>query len=120
MLLLFHNRLRIWLQPGGHVEPCDHDGHAAARREVKEETDASLFSSDRPQLVGVDVHEIPAAHGEPMHLHHDLVFRLVAQSDEIRVSQESRAVIWCPVENLAQYQAEDALRDTVGRAMRMG
>ena len=119
MLLLFHNRLRVWLQPGGHVEPSDPDVYAAARREVQEETGASLFPSDRPQLVGVDVHEIPAARGEPMHLHHDLVFRLVAQSDEIRVSPESRAVIWCPVEKLAQYQAEDALRDSVGRAIRM-
>ena len=118
MLLLFHNRLRIWLQPGGHVEPSDHDLLAAARREVQEETGASLFSSDGPQLVGVDVHEIPAACGEPMHLHHDLVFRLVARGDEIRVSPESRAVIWCPVDKLAQYQAEDALRDCVGRAIR--
>ncbi len=120
MLLLFHNRLRAWLQPGGHVEPSDRDVYAAARREVREETGASLFPTDRPQLVGVDVHEIPAARGEPVHLHHDMVFRLVAQSDEIRVSPESLTVIWCPVDKLAQYQAEDALRDSVGRAIRMG
>ena len=119
MLLLFHNRLRIWLQPGGHVEPSDRDAYAAARREVQEETGASLLPSDRPQLVGVDVHEIPAARGEPMHLHHDLVFRLVAQNDGIRVSPESREVIWCPVEKLAQYQAEHALRDSVSRAIRL-
>ena len=120
VLLVFHNRLQLWLQPGGHVERSDPDVSAAARREVEEETGAALYPSDNPQLVGVDVHEIPPARGEPRHLHHDLVFRLVARSEKVQVSSESRSVIWCPVQDLSDYQADDALLGVVDRALRGG
>ena len=67
--------------------------------------------------MGVDVHVIPAARGEPVHQHHDLVFFLNSRNDEIRVSQESRAVIWCPLDNLAKYGVDPALRRCVERAV---
>ena len=120
VLLVFHNRLQLWLQPGGHVEGSDPDVLAAARREVGEETGAALHPPGNPQLVGVDVHEIPPARGEPRHLHHDLVFRLVARSEKVQVSSESRSVVWCPVQDLSDYQADDALRGVVDRAVREG
>ena len=120
VLLVFHNRLQLWLQPGGHVERSDPDVLAAARREVMEETGAALYAANNPQLVGVDVHDIPPARGEPRHLHHDLVFRLVARREKVQVSSESRSVAWCPVQDLSDYQADDALRGVVDRAIREG
>jgi len=120
VLLVFHNRLQLWLQPGGHVERSDPDVLAAARREVLEETGAMLYLSNNPQLVGVDVHEIPPGRGEPLHLHHDLVFRLVARSEKVQVSSESRSVVWCPVQDLSDYQADEALLGVVDRAVGEG
>ncbi len=117
-MLVLHDRLGIWLQPGGHVEPSDPDVLAAAQREVREETGAVIVTPAAAPLVGVSVHEIPAARGEPRHMHHDLVFALVATSDEVRASPETRAVVWCPVEDLGKYQVDDGLLESVERAVR--
>jgi 8-oxo-dGTP pyrophosphatase MutT (NUDIX family) len=103
-LLVFHARLGRWLQPGGHVEPQDRDLAETARREVLEETGIRLDERVAPALVGIDVHEIPAARGEPLHLHHDLAFRLLATDPDQ------------PVARLADWGADEPLRLAVERA----
>src|SRR5689334_2923745 len=74
VLLVNHRRLRRWLQPGGHIEPGDTSTIEAAAREIVEETALEPLGRGRTRIVGVDVHEIPAARGEPAHLHHDVVW----------------------------------------------
>ena len=91
-LLHDHERLGMWLPPGGHVDR-DELPHVAALREVREETglDATLVAetddieSDtveplpKPrhvQLADVNVH----AGGEVSHQHVDLVFYAAADS----------------------------------------
>jgi 8-oxo-dGTP pyrophosphatase MutT (NUDIX family) len=93
VLLVHHRRLDRWLLPGGHAEPGDDTITASARREVIEETGATVTQA--VSIAGADVHGIPAARGEPYHLHHDLLFAFRAASLEIRVSEESHAVVWC-------------------------
>ncbi len=39
VLLIFHNKLEMFLQPGGHIEPEGNDLFESAKREVKEEID---------------------------------------------------------------------------------
>lgn len=115
VLLVFHRRLRRWLQPGGHVEPADQDLAATARREILEETGVGLDPCVPPLLIGVDVHQIPARPDEPPHLHHDLVFRFIADGD--RVAPEwGREVRWVAVDRLGDYDADGALRCSVARA----
>ena len=53
VLLIHHDRLGRWLQPGGHVEPEDADLHAAALREITEET--TLTSLEPLGLLDVDL-----------------------------------------------------------------
>ncbi len=72
LLLIHHERLGKWLQPGGHIEPGDTDLEAAVRREIEEETGLADISLHGEGLFDIDVHEIPAARGEPHHEHHDL------------------------------------------------
>ena len=72
LLLIHHERLGRWLQPGGHIEPGDIDLEAAVRREIEEETGLSAITRRGGGLFDIDVHEIPAARGEPHHEHHDL------------------------------------------------
>ena len=65
VLLVYHDRLERWLQPGGHIEPRDVTLAATARREVREETGLDVLLDAAPRLLRVDVHEIPTAADEP-------------------------------------------------------
>jgi 8-oxo-dGTP pyrophosphatase MutT (NUDIX family) len=115
VLLVFHRRLRRWLQPGGHVEPGDPDIMAAARREVAEETAVELDLDIAPMLVGIDVHHIPASDVEPAHVHHDLVFGFMARSDGV-ASADALRVAWCPWDRLDDFAADPPVRRAAQRA----
>ncbi|PYE49972.1 NUDIX hydrolase [Deinococcus yavapaiensis] len=83
--LIWHEKLRRALQPGGHVEPDDANVLEAAWRELQEETgvtraDVALMT---PHLVGVDVHAIPENSKEGAHVHHDLRFAFRLTSDRV-------------------------------------
>ena len=117
VLLVFHRRLRRWLQPGGHVEPEDRDLVAAARREVVEETGVAPNPRRAPVLIGVDLHPIPARADEPAHWHHDIVFRFVAGDDDRIAPELGRDVQWCAVDRLDDCDADDALKRSVERAL---
>ena len=65
VVLVRHRLLGLWVQPGGHVEP-DESPHAAACREVAEETGLLAVHTAPPLLVDVSVHPGPRGH-----VHHD-------------------------------------------------
>ncbi len=118
ILLVHHKRLNRWLQPGGHIEADDPSPEDAARRETIEETGVDIDSNTAASLTGVDVHEIPAARGEPTHLHHDLLWRFVAASEGIRVSSESNAVTWAGIDELDRYDLDAPLLANIARAIK--
>src|SRR5690606_32638198 len=82
LLLILHQKLGMWLQPGGHIEKMDSGYLAAAQRELSEETGLTDVSVLSP-LFDLDVHVIPAFSSSPSHLHHDLRVLLKAGSTEI-------------------------------------
>jgi 8-oxo-dGTP pyrophosphatase MutT (NUDIX family) len=108
LLLVHHRRLDRWLLPGGHVEPEDVTIADAARREVVEETGAVLAPPSA--FIGADVHGIPGRKHEPYHLHHDLLFHFRAVADDLRVSEESRAVVWCSPAEFDRYSLPGNVR----------
>ena len=118
VLVIWHERLGRWLQPGGHSEPDDASPLATAVRELAEETgvDVNGSSVDAP-LVHVDVHEIPAKGAEPAHRHHDFRFAFVIPSDLVRDDTGHR-VEWVGVTALASRGADDSLRAAVSSALR--
>jgi 8-oxo-dGTP pyrophosphatase MutT (NUDIX family) len=88
VLLHFHKKLRLWLQPGGHIE----EGEApwdAALREVLEETGlCALPLEGQSRVVHVDVH--PAG----KHVHLDLRYLLTASGTPAPPPDESQQVRW--------------------------
>ena len=117
VLLLHHRRLDRWLQPGGHGEG-EREPRLIALREIEEETglggqDLTPFPDAR--LLDVDVHGIPARPGEPAHLHLDLRYGFIARAGaEPRLSHESRALRWVPLDALPA-DADSSLRRAVKR-----
>ena len=104
LLLIWHEKLGRWLQPGGHCEPDqDADVQATALRELLEETGLSpsslrLVSLPMMQPFDVDVHLIPARKHEPEHWHYDVrfLFELVGEPDFMNASYR-----WVSVEEIA-------------------
>ena len=119
LLLIWHEKLRRWLQPGGHCEQDDVSLSAAARRELLEETglpqNGCILATDMP--FDVDVHPIPVRGAEPAHWHYDIRFLFVygswegsersegsESSERSQPSQPSQPVWqWRAVEEVAQW-----------------
>jgi 8-oxo-dGTP pyrophosphatase MutT (NUDIX family) len=99
LLLILHERLGKWLQPGGHIEPEDVDIEGAVRREITEETGLTDLAPVGVGLFDIDVHEIPAARGEPHHEHHDLRFLYTARGRAF-AGDGAADVAWVPLDQL--------------------
>ena len=96
VLMVWHRKLKRWLQPGGHVEDDDESTSASAMREAREETGFSV----KPGVLGrrvfdVDVHRIPAYKGEPEHLHLDIRYIFIAAE---KVGEADHEVRWQPLD----------------------
>jgi 8-oxo-dGTP pyrophosphatase MutT (NUDIX family) len=114
LALIFHKKLRIWVQPGGHVEPGDGSLCAAARREVGEEIGVPLEEPDcGAALFDVDVHSIPARPGEPAHEHFDARFRLVATSRTLAPNDEVERARWVAFDDVDRFATDESVRRAV-------
>lgn len=117
-LLVFHRRLRKWLQPGGHVEAVDSSILDTVLREAAEETGARLDRSWSPRLINADVHAIPAYREEPAHLHFDLVYLLRAASKVLGPVDEDTRAAWFPL--IDPPEPDTALASSFRRSSREG
>ena len=104
LLLIFHDKLARWLQPGGHIERDDADLLGSARREVAEETglDSDELELRHEGLFDLDIHDIPARGREPGHAHFDLRFLFRAPHRAVRVGDGVRAVEWVALSRAAE------------------
>jgi len=104
LLLIFHNKLQRFLQPGGHLEETDTSLYEAARREIHEETGldvapSPLFPDKGP--LHIDAHVIPARprHNEPEHWHYDCLYLFTPRSGNVRIDMnEVGHYQWVPLE----------------------
>ncbi len=85
VLLMYHRKLQLWLQMGGHGEGELDPSHIALREAIEESAlpDLTFFPfSKQPMFVDVDAHTIPARHDVPEHYHLDFRYLLLTSSPE--------------------------------------
>jgi len=109
-LLTHHRKLGMWLQPGGHADG-DRDLARVALRETEEET-GLVGVTVQPGIFDLDRHWIPEHKGVPGHWHYDVRYVVRAGCDEtFAVSEESHALAWVPLREVADGEAyDDSLR----------
>ena len=121
LLLIDHPSLGLWLQPGGHIEPGDADVFAAARREVAEETGLTGVALEPgfPDLLDVDVHDIPAnpRKGEGAHRHFDVRVLLRASSRRFRAGAGVLDARWVPLPQVEDAGTDDSVRRAVRKLL---
>jgi 8-oxo-dGTP pyrophosphatase MutT (NUDIX family) len=115
VVLVKHKRFRIWLQPGGHIDPGESPADAALR-EAEEETGLEVrFAGGRPRLVHVDVHPGPRGH-----THLDLRFLVEAGDAEPAPGpDESQDVAWFDWDAAIEIAGDDRLRSLL-KVLRAG
>lgn len=112
VLLTHHKKLGLWLQLGGHADG-DPDLAAVALREAEEESGLTDLVVEG-DVYDLDCHEIPARGTEPAHFHYDVRFVVRATgSEQFAVSDESHALAWREIAEVA----EDATMDASVRRM---
>lgn len=108
VLLTNHRKLNRWLQLGGHSDG-DHDPLRVACREATEESGLAVVPVSST-LFDIDIHPIPARRSDPAHLHYDARFALrVVGSERYRVSDESHALSWVAIDDLAKVTTEASM-----------
>lgn len=115
LLLCFHAKGGVWVQPGGHLEPSDDTLRQAAAREVVEESGVEDLTWVDDAPIDLTRYTSTATFGACVG-HWDLTYAATAPARTPGVSQESKAVGWFPVSDLAQPQAH-GFSDQVDRVL---
>jgi 8-oxo-dGTP pyrophosphatase MutT (NUDIX family) len=109
VLLMHHQKLGRWLQPGGHCDG-DPDTEAVARKEIWEETGIQQLDLLQKGIFDVDIHLIPERKGLPAHNHYDIRFAFkAAEGQSIIVNDESLDVQWIPLENVQELNDSESV-----------
>ncbi len=98
-LLILHNKLNRWFQPGGHIEDTDSSVLAACKREAIEETGLKDIEVLSPQIFDIDIHTIPERKGIPEHIHYDVRYAFIAHSEDFNLDiTEVNGAKWVKIE----------------------
>ncbi len=128
VLMLWHNKIRAWLMPGGHVEAGEFPDEAAIR-ETKEETGLDVeIVGDREVEYGDEVahslakpfvimYENVPYKTEPMHVHFDLVYVARVKSGGLKESGESSGIGWYGKDEIMKIDTLENVRNVALAAL---
>lgn len=107
ILLLHHQKLNRWLQPGGHADG-DESLLAVALKEVQEETGLENLTLIIPGLFDIDIHPIPESKQMPGHFHYDLRLCFEAnEHDPLHKNHESKNLAWVGLNEIPAICAQE-------------
>jgi 8-oxo-dGTP pyrophosphatase MutT (NUDIX family) len=92
VVLIYHDELHRWLQPGGHGDPGEDDPPLIACRETREETGVA-YDPRRSELLDIDVHEVVSP-SEPAHLHFDFRFLVLLPEQPLSLGSDAEDGGW--------------------------
>ena len=110
-LVIYHNDLKMFLHPGGHVDASDLTPLAAAKREVLEETGFSeleevVLSDNELIPIDIDTHVIPYNERRNLPEHYHFEFRYLFMLDNIKEVKldltESSNFKWIGIDGLRE------------------
>jgi ADP-ribose pyrophosphatase YjhB (NUDIX family) len=105
-LLTHHFKLNRWLQLGGHTE-IGETIIEAAHREALEESGLLSIKLVSDAIFDLDVHDIPAYGMTPVHVHYDIRFMFLADSNaKTHINRESKQLKWIPLNQVESYTNE--------------
>lgn len=115
--LIFHPFLKLWLQPGGHLETDDSSLLDAAKREVLEEVSISDLSPLKAGIFDLDIHKIPEnpKKNQPSHLHLDLRFLFQANTWDCKASSEIKESKWVPLAEISQINTDNSVKRLISK-----
>ncbi|MCT1901366.1 NUDIX hydrolase [Oceanobacillus sojae] len=103
MLMMFHQNLKKWLQPDGHVDPGERPIESAIR-ELREETgmDGKVDAMNSLIPIDIDIHPIPAnpKKEEGDHQHYDFRYIVTVDTEFIPENIENNRVDWVHVNDI--------------------
>ena len=92
LLLVFHKKLKMFLQPGGHLEKNDKSLYLAAKREAEEETGLKVEENKKylSKAILLDIHKIPSSFEkmENEHYHFDFMFVFDVKNEKVILQKE--------------------------------
>ena len=109
-LVLYHNDMKMFLYPGGHIDRNDIDPLETAKREVKEETglnDLKLCKVSNNELIPIDIDTHIISYNErlnlPEHYHFDIRYLFIVDNiSEINIDlEELSSYKWISVQELS-------------------
>jgi ADP-ribose pyrophosphatase YjhB (NUDIX family) len=128
ILMIKHNKLKVWLPPGGHINENELPEDAVLR-EVLEETGirASIISFKQNLSLSDDACrelERPFAvllediENDGIHNHIDMVYLCIATNDELQLQMsEASEAGWFSYEQFKQLETFENVSKTVSRAV---
>lgn len=115
--LIFHPFLKMWLQPGGHLEQTDSTLMDAAKREASEEISLHSLKSVFPHVFDLDIHNIPTnpKKNQPSHLHLDIRFLFQAETWDIKAASEIKETKWFSLLEVSRINTDESVRRLIAK-----
>ncbi len=118
---MFHKKLQLWLQFGGHSDGYS-DTLTTAIREFHEESGIDLEPEIIWEIFDVDVHDIPVdLKWRPMHQHHDILYLASIPEDTPFAMQieEVDDMRWFDIESISEYIGEKRMLDMIEKIKKL-
>lgn len=116
IVLTHHKKLKMWIQLGGHSDghPLTHE--VALREGYEESGLKSLFfpeidklycnTTQTPIPFDIDIHSIPVIGSMPEHLHYDMRYLIIADHEDLEISDESLDLKWFTLQEAKDLTAD--------------